>query len=75
MHQLNVGSLSLLLEELLEDVPLDVVAGIEDVYNDYISGSQVERVPESDLVVEVIEGFEANVRTVLHHRVHVIVRC
>ena len=75
IQQLNVLPLGLLLKELIEDVPLNVLAGIQDVYSQHISRCQVKRVPEADLVVEVIEGSEAKVRTVLHHRVDVIVGC
>ena len=63
------------MKEVIEDVPLNVRAGVEDVQNEQVSCRQVKRVPEADLVVEIIEGPEAKVRTVLHHGVHVVVCC
>ena len=71
IHQLDVGSHSLFVKKLLEDAHFDVLAGVEDVDSNFVSRCKVKAVPETDLVVKIVYGFEAKIRAVLHHGVYV----
>ena len=66
LHQFDVVSVDLLVDEVLVHLPLDVLTVVEGIQGDLVGGGQVLLGTEADLVVKVIERSYAENSFILH---------